>query len=133
MNTGIRPDFAQGVMEARRNSLREMLYLNLWQVILQDADKTATEALIRAQEKGEMLGPVGISLSHEMVPSVWEMVAVAELGACCWRSVDGSGGHPARTVVELSCHCRGREDCTLPGGRSDHLELDLGCRDAMDH
>lgn len=64
MNTGIRPDFAQAVMEARRNSLREMLYLNLWQIILQDKNDTATEALIRAQEKGEMLGPVGISLNE---------------------------------------------------------------------
>lgn len=64
MNTGIRPDFAQAVMEARRNSLREMLYLNLWQIILQDKNDTATEALIRAQEKGELLGPVGISLNE---------------------------------------------------------------------
>lgn len=63
MNSGVRPDFAQTVLEARRNNLREMLYLNLWQIILQDKQDTATEALIRAQEKGEMLGPVGISLN----------------------------------------------------------------------
>jgi hypothetical protein len=63
MNSGVRPDFAQGIMEARRNSVRELLYLNLWQIILQDKNDTATEALIRAQEKGELLGPVGISLN----------------------------------------------------------------------
>jgi hypothetical protein len=63
MNSGVRPDFAQAVMEARRNSVREMLYLNLWQAILQNVDETATQALLRAQEKGELLGPVGISLN----------------------------------------------------------------------
>lgn len=64
LNTGVRPDFAQAVIEARRNSIREMLYLNLWQIIIQDRTETATEALIRAQEKGELLGPVGISLNE---------------------------------------------------------------------
>lgn len=64
MNTGVRPDFAQSIMEARRNSIRELLYLNLWQIIVQDKNDTATEALIKAQEKGELLGPVGISLNE---------------------------------------------------------------------
>lgn len=66
MNSGIRPDFAQAVIEARRNSVREMLYLNLWQLIIQDkgGPDTATAALIKAQEKGEMFGPVGISLNE---------------------------------------------------------------------
>lgn len=64
MNSGVRPDFAQAIMSARRDSIREMLYLNLWQIIVQDKNDTATEALIRAQEKGELLGPVGISLNE---------------------------------------------------------------------
>lgn len=64
MNTGVRPDFAQSVMEARRNNLRELLYLNLWQILINDANDTATQALIKAQEKGELLGPVGISLNE---------------------------------------------------------------------
>lgn len=64
MNSGVRPDFAQAIMEARRNSVRELLYLNLWQIIVQDKNDTATEALIKAQEKGELLGPVGISLNE---------------------------------------------------------------------
>lgn len=76
MNTGIRPDFAQAVMEARRNSLREMLYLNLWQIILQDKNDTATEALIRAQEKGEMLGPVGISLNEGLSAMVDREISI---------------------------------------------------------
>lgn len=64
MNTGIRPDFAQAVMEARRNSVREMLYLNLWQLIIPDTQDTATAALIKAQEKGDLFGPVGLSMNQ---------------------------------------------------------------------
>lgn len=63
INSGVRPDFAKEVMQYRRGNLREMLYLNLWQIMLDERDKTATEALIRAQEKGELLGPVGISMN----------------------------------------------------------------------
>lgn len=62
--TAPRPDFAQAVIEARRNTVREMLYLNLWQVLIQNSDQTATEALLRMQEKGELLGPVGISFNE---------------------------------------------------------------------
>lgn len=76
LNTGMRPDFAQAVMESRRNSIREMLYLNLWQIIIQDREQTATEALIRAQEKGEMLGPVGISLNEGLSSMVEREVAI---------------------------------------------------------
>lgn len=64
LNSGVRPDFAQAIIEARRNSLRELLYLNLWQIIIQDKNDTATQALIKAQEKGELLGPVGISMNE---------------------------------------------------------------------
>lgn len=64
-NGGNRPDFAMEVIRTRRESIREMLYLNLWNILLDPSnEKTATEAMIRAQEKGEMLGPVGISMSE---------------------------------------------------------------------
>lgn len=72
LNQGNRPDFAQAVLETRRGSVREMLYLNLWQILLQPGSpqETATEALIRAQEKGEMLGPVGISFNEGLAMMV---------------------------------------------------------------
>lgn len=63
MSGNIRPDFAATVLEQRRGAVREMLYLSLWQSVLQEKDETATGALIRAQEKGELLGPVGLSLN----------------------------------------------------------------------
>lgn len=76
MNTGVRPDFAQGIMEARRNNLREMLYLNLWQIIIQDKNDTATQSLIKAQEKGELLGPVGISLNEGLAMMADREIAI---------------------------------------------------------
>ncbi len=73
LNTGVRPDFAQAVIESRRNNVREALYLNLWQILVQDniaQPETATEAMLRAQEKGEMLGPVGISLNEGLSANI---------------------------------------------------------------
>jgi hypothetical protein len=61
-----RPDFAQQVLETRRNNVREMLYLNLWQVLIESPNMTATEAMLRAQEKGDLLGPVGISFNASL-------------------------------------------------------------------
>jgi hypothetical protein len=79
LNTGVRPDLAQQVMETRRNALRETLYLNLWQVLIADVQagpETATEAMLRAQEKGEMLGPVGISLNDGLSHNVDREVSI---------------------------------------------------------
>lgn len=73
LNAGARPDFAAAIMEPRRASVREALYLNLWQILVSDAGagpETATEAMLRAQEKGEMLGPVGISLNEGLSANV---------------------------------------------------------------
>src|SRR5690606_23967449 len=61
LTSGARPDFAQAVSEQRRSAVREMLYLNLWQILVSDQrspEETATRSMIRAQEKGDMLGPV---------------------------------------------------------------------------
>jgi hypothetical protein len=80
--THTRPDFAQAVLEARKNSVREMLYLNLWQILIQRPDMTATEALLRNQEKGELLGPVGISFNDGLSRQVdRELGILARKGA----------------------------------------------------
>lgn len=80
--TGQRPDFAQTVLETRRNQVRESLYVNLWQILIQNPQMTATEAMIRANEKGDLLGPVGnaaqVTLSH-MVDR--EISILARMGA----------------------------------------------------
>lgn len=79
LTSGSRPDFAQAVLEQRRASVREALYLNLWQVLIADVQagpETATEAMLRAQEKGEMLGPVGISLNEGLSHNVDREVGI---------------------------------------------------------
>ena len=58
-----RPDFAQTILEARRAQLRTTLYIDLWQSIISSTrEQTAYEVMIKNQEKGDLLGPVGSSL-----------------------------------------------------------------------
>lgn len=59
--TAPRPDFAQTVIETKRQQLDKLLYTNLWQDIL-DPGMTATEAMIRDQQRGELIGPAGQSV-----------------------------------------------------------------------
>lgn len=60
------PSFADMVLEQKRNAIRESLYINLFQILLSNPQMTATEALIRAQEKGELLGPAGARIQMAM-------------------------------------------------------------------
>lgn len=58
-----RPDFAAAVLERRGGKVGETSYLNLWQTILDSPrEQTAYEVMVKASEKGDMLGPVGTSL-----------------------------------------------------------------------
>ncbi|MEX3008352.1 portal protein [Hoeflea sp. TYP-13] len=77
-----RPDFARAVIEAKQNQLRESLYVNLWQILIQNPQMTATEAAIRAQEKGDLLGPSGLSLQEGLAWMVdREFGIIEDLGA----------------------------------------------------
>jgi len=66
LNIGQRLDFATMVLEAKKNAIKESLYLNLFQVLVQNPQMSATEALIRANEKGELLGPAGSRLQGSL-------------------------------------------------------------------
>ena len=57
--TAQNPDFAEKVMEVRRSAVKETLYINLFQTLIKNPEMTATEAMIRSNEKGELLGPAG--------------------------------------------------------------------------
>lgn len=57
--SGQRLDFATMVLEAKKNAIRESMYLNLFALLVQNPQMSATEALIRANEKAELLGPAG--------------------------------------------------------------------------
>lgn len=56
---GQRLDFATMVLEAKRAQVKDSMYLNLFQLLVQSPQMSATEAMIRANEKGELLGPAG--------------------------------------------------------------------------
>jgi hypothetical protein len=56
------PQLSQQVLEASRQQIDKGLYVNLWQIMMNDPQKTATQSLIEANEKGELLGPIGTRL-----------------------------------------------------------------------
>jgi hypothetical protein len=60
--TAPRPDFAESILNIKREQIKESLYVNLWQLLINSPEMTATEALIRAEEKGQLLGPAAASL-----------------------------------------------------------------------
>lgn len=76
--TAQRPDFANLVLESKRNQIKESLYVNLWQILIQNPDMTATEAMIRANEKGELLGPAGNSIQMGLSRQVDREVDIME-------------------------------------------------------
>ncbi len=53
----IDPRLAEATMEQRRQAVRQALYTDLFAVLVDKPNMSATEAMIRNQEKGELLGP----------------------------------------------------------------------------
>lgn len=56
------PSFAENLMELKRQGIRRSAYVDLFQTLVQNPQMTATEAIIRANEKGELLGPAGAKI-----------------------------------------------------------------------
>lgn len=52
------PRFASELMEQKRNAIAANFYNTLFDILVQAPEMTATQALIRAQEKGALLAPV---------------------------------------------------------------------------
>ena len=73
-----RPDFAEQVMETRRNAVRESLYITLFQTLIQNPSMTATEAMLRANEKGELLGPAGGKIQAALARVVERELGIIE-------------------------------------------------------
>lgn len=60
--TNQNPTFAENLMELKRQGIRRSSYVDLFQTLVQNPQMTATEAIIRANEKGELLGPAGAKI-----------------------------------------------------------------------
>jgi len=59
INQGQNPSYAFEYAATRAEEIRDMLFVNLFQTLVQNPQMTATEALIRQEEKGALLGPSG--------------------------------------------------------------------------
>lgn len=59
INTGQNPAYAFEYAGTRAEEIRDMMFVNLFQTLVQNPQMTATEALIRQEEKGALLGPSG--------------------------------------------------------------------------
>ena len=59
INTGQNPSYAFEYAARRAEEIRDMMFVNLFQTLVQNPQMTATEALIRQEEKGALLGPSG--------------------------------------------------------------------------
>jgi hypothetical protein len=60
------PSFAENLMELKRQGIRRSAYVDLFQTLVQNPQMTATEAIIRANEKGELLGPAGAKMESAL-------------------------------------------------------------------
>lgn len=70
-NTGARVDIAEAKMEQRRASIDDAFLVTLFQILVETPRMTATEALIRAQEKGMLLTPtMGRQQSEALGPQI---------------------------------------------------------------
>lgn len=56
--SGARVDIAEEKMQRRRDSINDAFMVTLFQILVENPRMTATEALLRAQEKGALMGPV---------------------------------------------------------------------------
>lgn len=65
MSTGARPDIGQGMIEESRRVINASFYLNLFQILVETPNMTATEVLARTQEKGILLAPTADRLEAE--------------------------------------------------------------------
>lgn len=92
--TGARVDLNESKMEQRRQSIDDAFLVSLFQILVENPRMTATEALLRSQEKGmlltptmgrqqsEALGPqiereIDLLLTHDLLPPMPEILIEA--------------------------------------------------------
>jgi hypothetical protein len=71
LKTGSNLPIALEMTEQKRKLINDAFYVTLFQILVQNPQMTATEALIRAQEKGQLLAPtVGRQQSEFLGPTI---------------------------------------------------------------
>jgi hypothetical protein len=77
LQTGARLDMTEGMLDKERQVINEAFLVTLFQILVDQPQMTATEALIRAQEKGQLLAPtVGRQQSEMLGPQIEREVAI---------------------------------------------------------
>ncbi len=76
--TAQNPRLAEGLIETKRNGVRESLYINLFQALIDAPQMTATEAMIRQNEKAELLGPAGAKIQAGLARLVERELGILE-------------------------------------------------------
>lgn len=80
--TSPNPTLAERLIETKRVSVQTGLYVTLFQILVDNPQMSATEALIRANEKGELLGPAGAKIEAGIAQRVErEVDIIARKGA----------------------------------------------------
>lgn len=67
LQTGGRVDFGMDMMEQRRRVINDAFLITLFQILVEAPNMTATEAMLRAQEKGALLAPTMGRQQSEML------------------------------------------------------------------
>lgn len=57
LNIGARLDIGDALLEQEREDIKDAFLVNLFQILVDHPQMTATEAMLRAQEKGQLLAP----------------------------------------------------------------------------
>ncbi len=70
-NTGAQPQLGLEMMDQKRQLINDIFLVTLFQILVQNPQMTATEAMLRAQEKGQLLAPTaGRIMSEQLGPMI---------------------------------------------------------------
>ncbi|WP_282984546.1 portal protein [Cronobacter dublinensis] len=70
-NTGAQPQLGLEMMDQKRQLINDIFLVTLFQILVQNPNMTATEAMLRAQEKGQLLAPtMGRIMSEQLGPMI---------------------------------------------------------------
>lgn len=73
------PQISEATLERHRQALREGLFGTLWQVLLNETgDRTATEVMVRAQEKSDLIGPFAANVQAGYSRGVQREIAILD-------------------------------------------------------
>lgn len=70
-STGAQPQLGLEMMDQKRQLINDVFLVTLFQILVQNPQMTATEAMLRAQEKGQLLAPtMGRIMSEQLGPMI---------------------------------------------------------------